>query len=80
MFVVRLSDGGVRGYLNLCPHYSLPLNHEPDQFLDGDFIRCKQHFAQFRMDDGSCVSGACEGSRLDAIAIGCEPNGRISVI
>jgi nitrite reductase/ring-hydroxylating ferredoxin subunit len=80
MFVVRLPDGDVRGYLNICPHFSLPLNHQPDSFLDNGYIRCAQHFAHFRMEDGTCVSGACEGSRLDAIAISRDMSGSISVI
>jgi nitrite reductase/ring-hydroxylating ferredoxin subunit len=68
MFVVR-RGGRAWGYLNLCPHFSLPLNYRAGQFLneDGSLIRCTMHFAEFRIEDGRCVAGACEGAALDAI-------------
>ena len=63
--------GVVRGYLNLCPHFSLKLNQRGEQFLndDGSLIRCTQHFAEFRIADGFCVAGACEGSFLDPVPV-----------
>lgn len=70
MFAVRKGDE-VYGYLNICPHYSLPLNHRPDDFLtrDGDRIRCTQHLALFRIEDGACLGGACEGRALDPVPL-----------
>lgn len=70
MFVVR-QGAGARAYVNSCPHYSLPLNHRPDQFLsrDGDRIMCRQHLALFAIEDGSCLDGACEGRGLEAIPV-----------
>ncbi|WP_232492691.1 Rieske (2Fe-2S) protein [Novosphingobium kaempferiae] len=68
MFVVR-HEGALRGYLNLCPHFSLPLNHEPDQFMIDGVILCVQHFARFSPLDGLCIDGACEGSHLDAVPV-----------
>jgi nitrite reductase/ring-hydroxylating ferredoxin subunit len=70
MFVVRRGND-VRGYLNLCPHFSLKLNQRGDAFLndDGSRIRCTMHFAEFRIDDGFCVAGACEGSFLDPVPV-----------
>jgi nitrite reductase/ring-hydroxylating ferredoxin subunit len=68
MFVVR-SHTGFHGYLNLCPHFSLPLNHEPDAFVFDGHIRCSQHFAEFRIEDGLCVSGACVDSHLITVPI-----------
>nr|WP_279388917.1 Rieske 2Fe-2S domain-containing protein [Sphingomonas sp. PP-F2F-A104-K0414] len=79
MFVVRIGETEVRGYLNLCPHFSLPLNHGPDQFVHLGHIRCVQHFAIFRPDDGVCVSGACEGSRLDPVGIGRTAEGMMVI-
>jgi nitrite reductase/ring-hydroxylating ferredoxin subunit len=70
MFVARRGDV-VRGYLNLCPHFSLKLNQRGDEFLndDGSLIRCSMHFAEFRLDDGFCVAGACEGRYLDPVPV-----------
>lgn len=79
MFVVRLEGGAVRAYLNLCPHYSLPLNHAPDQFLHGSDILCVQHFALFRADTGACFSGACEGRSLMAIPVQVSATGELTI-
>ena len=70
MFVVR-AGGILRGYLNLCPHFSLKLNQRGNEFLndDGSRIRCTMHFAEFRVADGFCVAGACEGSYLDPVPV-----------
>lgn len=70
MFVVRTGPS-VFGYLNLCPHYSLPLNHRPDEFLTrkGDRIMCRQHLALFAIDDGRGLDGACEGRGLDVVPV-----------
>jgi nitrite reductase/ring-hydroxylating ferredoxin subunit len=70
MFVVRRGEA-VYGYVNQCPHYSLPLNHRPDQFLtrSGDKIMCTQHLALFRVEDGACLDGACEGRALDPVPV-----------
>lgn len=68
MFVVR-TGGSVRGYLNLCPHFSLPLNHARDHFVVDGQIMCFQHFARFRLQDGFCFEGACEGRHLDPVPV-----------
>jgi nitrite reductase/ring-hydroxylating ferredoxin subunit len=78
MFVVR-ADAGFHAYLNLCPHFSLPLNHEPDGFMAGSFIECVQHFAQFRVEDGLCIAGACVGSHLDAVPVRLDANGDLRI-
>ncbi|MBB3360499.1 MULTISPECIES: Rieske 2Fe-2S domain-containing protein [unclassified Novosphingobium] len=79
MFVVHIPDGGVRAYLNLCPHYSLPLNHAPDEFMQSSAILCSQHFALFRADTGACFSGACEGRSLTAIPVGVSGQGLLTI-
>lgn len=70
MFVVY-HDGRLNGYLNLCPHYSSPLNVRDDEFLstDGTHLMCRRHFALFRIEDGMCVSGACIGKLLDKVPV-----------
>jgi nitrite reductase/ring-hydroxylating ferredoxin subunit len=70
MFAVRRAER-VWGYLNICPHFSLKLNCRADNFLNpaATLIRCTMHFAEFRIEDGHCVSGACEGCCLDQVPL-----------
>lgn len=71
MFVVRKAGDEVYGYLNLCPHYSSPLNFRDGAFMNeaGTRIRCTMHFAEFRIEDGYGVSGAAERCWLDPVPV-----------
>jgi len=79
MFVVR-RGGRVFGYLNICPHYSSPLNCREGEFLSEDrsHIRCSAHFAEYRIEDGFGVAGAGEGCWLDPVPVHIE-NGIIVI-
>lgn len=68
LFVVRKQDQ-VFVYLNSCPHRLIPLEWQPDQFLDYDknFIQCASHGALFKIDDGTCIAGPCSGDSLTPI-------------
>ncbi|MEQ1899950.1 MAG: Rieske 2Fe-2S domain-containing protein [Devosia sp.] len=70
MFVVR-SGQNVHGYLNLCPHYSQPLNYRAGEFLNEDRtrIRCTMHFSEFRIEDGFGVAGAGINCWLDPVPV-----------
>jgi nitrite reductase/ring-hydroxylating ferredoxin subunit len=61
----------VRGYVNSCPHFSLPLNAQPDQFLllANGRIMCAWHCAVFRLDDGHCVAGPAKGLGLEPLPL-----------
>lgn len=61
-------DGNISVYINRCPHLGVPLNWEPDDFMDadGDLLRCSTHGALFLIDSGECVSGPCTGQSLQA--------------
>jgi nitrite reductase/ring-hydroxylating ferredoxin subunit len=61
----------VLAYHNCCPHFSLPLNYEPDLFhlLDGGVLMCAHHTAMFRIEDGACIDGPCAGASLTSIAL-----------
>lgn len=80
MFVVRSGDDCF-AYLNLCPHYSLPLNVREDEFLtrDGARIMCRRHLAIFRMEDGLCIDGACVGSSLEAVPLSVDQAGMLVI-
>lgn len=70
MFVVRRANA-VFGYLNICPHYSSPLNCRPGEFLSDDrsHILCTMHYSEFRIEDGLGVLGAAEGCWLDPVPV-----------
>jgi len=70
MVVVRRGSD-VFGYVNVCPHFNLPLNHRSNEFLneDGSLIRCSMHMAEFRIHDGHCVFGAAIGCDLDPVPL-----------
>jgi nitrite reductase/ring-hydroxylating ferredoxin subunit len=70
MLLYRQGDD-IRAYLNKCPHFSLPLNAKPDEFLmlgDGK-VMCAYHCAIFRLNDGHCIDGPARGMGLDPIPI-----------
>ena len=62
-------DGQVHVYQNRCPHRGVPLEWQPDQFLDtsGSLIQCATHGALFLIDTGECVAGPCAGQALRAL-------------
>lgn len=68
LFAVR-RDGRAYIYLNRCPHRGIPLEWQPDTFLDdsASLIRCASHGALFLIESGECVAGPCAGERLRAL-------------
>ena len=58
-------------YENKCPHLNIELEWLEDQFLDSEkeYILCSTHGALFKIEDGLCVSGPCEGQTLTPIRI-----------
>jgi nitrite reductase/ring-hydroxylating ferredoxin subunit len=65
IFLMRRGDG-VLAYINACPHIGTPLDTVPDRFLslDGRHFLCSTHGALFRLEDGYCIAGPCEGDSL----------------
>lgn len=71
LIVHRADDGGVRAWLNVCPHAGRRLDWAPGRFLrgkDGTLV-CAAHGASFDLRDGRCVAGPCRGERLRAVAV-----------
>lgn len=68
LFAVR-KNGELFVYENSCPHLGIQLEWMPDQFLDMDasMIQCSSHGALFRIQDGECLAGPCQGQSLKAI-------------
>lgn len=71
--VLRRGDSAW-AYRNVCPHFSIPLNYEPNTFwaYGGELLMCAHHSAMFRFEDGVCVDGPCLGARLTAVPIRVE--------
>lgn len=69
VFVVK-KDGLISIFTNHCPHLGVPLNMEPDRFLDVEknFVICSTHGALFKIDDGECVHGPCLGKKLTPVS------------
>ncbi len=67
-FAIRQKDQ-LYVYRNHCPHLGLPLEWMPDQFMDrdGHYIQCATHGALFRVENGLCVSGPCQGESLETV-------------
>jgi nitrite reductase/ring-hydroxylating ferredoxin subunit len=65
----------ILAYHNCCPHFSLPLNYEPDLFhvLDGGLLMCAHHAAMFRIEGGECFDGPC--ARLTPVGVALDANG-----
>lgn len=68
LFAVK-KDGRVYVYVNSCPHIGIPLEFQPDEFLDMEkrFIQCANHGALFEIETGDCIAGPCSGQALTAV-------------
>ncbi|WP_286240101.1 Rieske (2Fe-2S) protein [Neptuniibacter halophilus] len=68
LFAVKFR-GELYIYENSCPHRSIPLEWQPDQFLDYEktFIQCATHGALFKIESGQCISGPCVDDHLTAV-------------
>jgi nitrite reductase/ring-hydroxylating ferredoxin subunit len=63
--------GSPRAYLNRCQHLPVPLGFGGGELMswDGQALECKTHGALYRLDDGMCFDGPCEGRALLAIEL-----------
>ena len=70
LIVVR-SGGEAWAYVNVCPHFSLPLNSRPGEFLvtEDRLLMCAYHCALFRFHDGLCVDGPAKDRSLEAVPV-----------
>jgi len=63
--VLQDGTGQLRAYLNRCRHLPVPLDASR-RFLTDDktHLRCRTHGARFRISDGMCTLGPCQGLPL----------------
>lgn len=69
--VLLRSGDAVRGFINLCPHFALPLNTPGAGFLmagPGN-VMCVHHCAVFRCSDGLCIDGPAAGRSLVTVPL-----------
>ncbi len=77
--VVTRTDGVARAYVNLCPHFRIPLAMDGrDLTVSDGYIWCGFHSAQFRQHDGHCVDGPAKGATLTPIPV-VEAGGVIAI-
>ncbi len=70
--VVALDESGhVRAYLNVCKHLPIPLDGGTGEFFDDErtHLFCGTHGARYRLSDGRCVEGPCQGAHLDPVSV-----------
>ena len=69
--IAREQGGHVQAYINLCPHFALPLNTPGAGFLAAGpgSVMCVHHCAVFRYSDGLCIDGPAAGRSLAAIPV-----------
>jgi nitrite reductase/ring-hydroxylating ferredoxin subunit len=69
--IVLRSGREAWAYVNVCPHFSLPLNSQPGEFLvtDDRHLMCAYHCALFRFHDGLCVAGPAKDRSLEAVPV-----------
>jgi nitrite reductase/ring-hydroxylating ferredoxin subunit len=69
--VVMRSGAQAWAYVNVCPHFSLPLNSQPGDFLvvGERRVMCAFHCAIFRFEDGVCIEGPAEGRALERVPV-----------
>ncbi|MEM7136888.1 MAG: Rieske (2Fe-2S) protein [Myxococcota bacterium] len=75
--VTRDRSGVVRAYRNLCRHLPVPLDGGTGELLteDGAHLVCGTHGAIYRIHDGYCIEGPCEGLALHPLQCHRTPDG-----
>ena len=66
-----VTDAGIRGYVNACPHQFLPLDYRTPRLLsqDGTRLMCSAHGAMFDAETGEGVAGEGIGCRLSPVPL-----------
>jgi nitrite reductase/ring-hydroxylating ferredoxin subunit len=69
--VLRDASGGIVAYRNLCRHLPVPLDGGTGELLSGDgrHLVCATHGATYRLHDGYCIEGPCEGLSLQRLSV-----------
>lgn len=81
VFLVK-KDGEIYAYENECPHAGINLEWQDDDFLDMDntHIQCSVHGALFKIENGDCLGGPCNGSGLTPANITIDNDGNVTLL
>jgi nitrite reductase/ring-hydroxylating ferredoxin subunit len=79
--IVLRTGGGLRAYVNACPHQFLPLDHHGNAIVsaDGSRLMCTVHGAQFTAEDGAGVAGPGLGCALEPVPVHEDAGGMIRI-
>jgi len=71
----------IRAFVNACPHQYLPLDHKGDRLISADatIIRCTNHSAGYRIEDGVGAEGFGLGCALDMIPVSVTAKGVVVI-
>lgn len=68
-------EGELRAYRNLCPHWSVALDHNGKFFDDeGEELMCHMHGATFDPGTGRCTWGPPHGAKLETFDLEENPD------
>lgn len=81
LFVVK-KEGQVFAYENECPHAGINLEWQEDDFLDVDkeHIQCSVHGALFKIENGDCMGGPCNGEGLTPALVQLDEDGHVILV
>ena len=79
-FVLRHASG-LLAFRNRCPHWGVDLDMQMGGFYDDkiDRVFCRTHGALFRLTDGYCTEGPCEGDSLLTLPIVVSEDGWVAI-
>lgn len=79
--VIHDEQGVLRAYVNRCRHLPIPLDAGSRRFRtpDGRHLLCRTHGAVYRLEDGACTRGPCDGRGLHALGVELEV-GRVILV
>ena len=75
--ILLKTDDGYLSYVNRCRHLAIPLDWGDGDVMDdsGKLLLCRTHGALYRLNDGLCVSGPCQGQHLFKVPLSIEDDG-----
>ena len=80
--LVARKNGQIYAYANICRHVpvSLDLGDGEVASVDGKYFLCHHHGARYRVEDGACVQGPCEGETLVPLGVEIEDGELVLVL
>jgi nitrite reductase/ring-hydroxylating ferredoxin subunit len=75
-----VTEDGIKGYVNACPHQFLPLDYRSPRLLsqNGTRLMCSAHGAMFDATTGQGVAGEGLGCQLSTVPLR-ESNGQVFI-